>query len=545
MLIGDRYRSELIDDHYDVIVIGSGIGGLTTAALLAKVGKKVLVLERHYTAGGYTHTYTRKGYEWDVGLHYVGQVHRKGSFPRRVFDYITDGQLDWAPMDDNYDTFVIGDERFPFMAGRSNLKRDLIAWFPDEEKAILRYFELLDEVNRAIPYFFAPRIMPSLLGFFCRPLFSLLSTDPFKKTTLEVLSEITDNKKLIGVLTGQWGDAGLPPARSSFGIHAMIAGHYLSGGAYPVGGSSRIAATIKPVIESAGGQVLVRAEVDEILVRHGRAYGVRMANGDIIKARDIVSSAGVYNTFEHLLSKEVADRYRLRQKLEKVSPSAGHVGLYIGLRESAASLGIKQSNIWVYPSEDHDGNVDAYVEGKSKDLPVVYISFPSAKDPDWDRRYPDRATIEVVSVALYERFAQWENEPWRKRGPEYEALKQKIADELLEHVYQQVPQVRGKVDYYELSTPLSTRHFSNYQWGELYGINPDCERFHQNWLKPRTPISHLFLTGQDILSAGICGAMGAGICTTSAVLGPGMLKLFPDLFFPAKDQSEPEPVTSA
>src|SRR5215470_17624986 len=92
------YKNDRLNRAYDVIVIGSGIGGLAAAAILSKAGKKVLVLERHYTAGGFTHTFQRKGYEWDVGVHYIGEVHRKNSVLRRAFDFLSDGQLDWAPM---------------------------------------------------------------------------------------------------------------------------------------------------------------------------------------------------------------------------------------------------------------------------------------------------------------------------------------------------------------------------------------------------------------------------------------------------------------
>ena len=108
---GTRFRPRLAQDHYDAIITGSGIGGLTTAALLSKLGKRVCVLEQHYTAGGYTHSYEREGYEWDVGVHYIGEVHKPWSVIRRVFDVISDGNLDWAPMDAHYDRIILGEIR--------------------------------------------------------------------------------------------------------------------------------------------------------------------------------------------------------------------------------------------------------------------------------------------------------------------------------------------------------------------------------------------------------------------------------------------------
>src|SRR5580698_3391281 len=101
--LSKSYKQEKITGNYDAIVIGSGLGGLSTAAFLSKEGKKVLVLERHYTPGGFTHVFTRRGYEWDVGLHYVGEVHRPHTDVSRMFNYITDGSLKWAEMDEVYD----------------------------------------------------------------------------------------------------------------------------------------------------------------------------------------------------------------------------------------------------------------------------------------------------------------------------------------------------------------------------------------------------------------------------------------------------------
>jgi len=123
--VGKRYRASRLDGPYDAIVIGSGIGGLTTAASMSKMGKKVLVLEQHYTAGGYTHSYSRNGYEWDVGVHYIGDV----GYPttvRKLFDFISDNNLKWAAMDDEYDRVIIGQEEFSFIAGRDNFSNMLI-----------------------------------------------------------------------------------------------------------------------------------------------------------------------------------------------------------------------------------------------------------------------------------------------------------------------------------------------------------------------------------------------------------------------------------
>jgi all-trans-retinol 13,14-reductase len=121
-MIQSYKQNPSVATHYDTIIIGSGMGSLTTGAILAKEGQKVLILERHYTAGGFTHVFKRRGYEWDVGIHYIGEVQRPNSVIKRLFDYITDAQLHWADMGDVYDKIVIGDKAYDFVKGVQNFK---------------------------------------------------------------------------------------------------------------------------------------------------------------------------------------------------------------------------------------------------------------------------------------------------------------------------------------------------------------------------------------------------------------------------------------
>src|SRR5512140_1500793 len=128
--IGTPYKQFRDADRFDAIVIGSGIGGLGTAAMLAKAAaRRVLVLERHYTAGGFTHAFHRPGFEWDVGVHYIGQVHVRDSPAAALVDYITEGRLAWNRMPDAYDRVIAGEVRFDYVAGRQRLRDDLVRAF--------------------------------------------------------------------------------------------------------------------------------------------------------------------------------------------------------------------------------------------------------------------------------------------------------------------------------------------------------------------------------------------------------------------------------
>ena len=516
--IGYRYRPNRLAAEYDAIVIGSGMGGLTTAALLSELGRKVCVLEQHYTAGGFTHSYNRGDYEWDVGVHYIGDVGAQ-TRTRKMFDFLSGGNLEWAPMDDEYDRFYIGEKTFNAVAGKQAFRDNLVARFPQEREAIDRYLKLLAEVSGALSLHGMGRVLKPWLRTAAAPYLSWRTPDIMYRNTYEVLSELTGDQDLIAVLCGQWGDMGLPPRQSAFMAHAMIARHYLYGGFYPVGGSWRIAESIIPRIQKAGGEVFTYARVGRILVEDGSTCGVEMQDGHVIRCPCVISSAGIDNTFNRLLPPEVVETAGYRQLLSKVRPSLAHLGVYVGLQDTAERLGLPRTNFWIYPGNDYDAALERFMADRDAPFPVVYISFPSAKDPDYQRRHPGTATIEIVAPAPYAWFARWQDSTWGKRGDEYEALKDSFGERLMQHLYDKLPHLQGRVDYYEVSTPLSTDWFGGYRHGELYGLAHTAERLRQTWLGPRTRIPGLWLTGQDVLTAGVTGAMMAGMLTTTAMVG--------------------------
>lgn len=517
--IGRRYRSGRAAADYDVIVIGSGIGGLACAALLSRLGRKVCVLEQHYTAGGFTHSYERNGYEWDVGVHYIGETHKPWGQLRRLFDVVSDGQLQWAPMDPVYDRIVIAGRRYDFVAGKDNFAAELKRHFPAEAEAIDRYVELVCKVARAVPRYFMGQALPPRVARAYAGLRERLVPAETLMSTRAVLESLTQNQELIAVLTGQWGDYGLPPAEASFMMHASLAKHYFGGGNYPVGGSWKIAHTILPVIRAAGGEVFTYARVKEILVEDGRACGVVMDNGDALRAPRVVSSVGARLTFGQLLPEAQRRAHGYEEKLGQVKASGATMTLFLGFKGSARELNLPKTNLWIYPSPNHEDNVERFRRDAEAPFPLVYVSFPSAKDPAWDANYPGKSTVQVITMAPYEWFERWRGTTWNQRGADYEACKEAFTQRLLAELYRQMPQLEGKLEIAELATPLSTEWFHLYDRGEIYGLDHDSQRFRQHWLHPVTPVKGLYLTGQDVVTAGVGGALMAGLLSTAALLG--------------------------
>lgn len=510
---------------FDVIIIGSGTGGMSAASFLAQAGKRVLLLEQHNVLGGFTHTFERAGYIWDIGLHYVGQVHIEGSVLNKVFRYISKDKLKWAPLDDIYDRAIFGDEEYQFPRGRYNLKAKLKEYFPNEKDgaSIDKYFTLLDEAQNLGSGYYLEKTLPPFLSNLFSDFLRRSTLKISDKTTLEVLRGITDNAKLIGVLTAQYGDYGLEPSKSSFYMHTLLVNHYMDGAAYPVGGASKFAEYIVPIIEESGGMALTQAEVIEIIVEKDTAVGVRMKDEEVLYANTIISAAGIISTYSELLSKKVSKSHALDKLLDELEPATAHVGLYIGIKESSTALALKKCNYWVFPQQyDHDKGQTEYKDFNAT-IPVSFVSFPSAKDPSAETTHPGRTTAEVIMLLPYNWFIQWENTKWQKRGEEYKTLKEALAQQMFEQLYRVAPQLKGKIDYYEVSTPLSTRHFSKHRQGEIYGIAHSPQRFKQKFLRVHTPVKNLFLSGQDVITGSIAGGTMAGLLCASTILKEHLL----------------------
>ncbi len=517
------YRTEIASEKYDAIIIGSGMSGLTCGALLAQEGKKVLLLEKHFKVGGWTHTFKRNNYEWDVGIHYIGDVHKPWSPIRKLFDRITDGKLKWHKMDDNYDRIIFPDKHYNFICPKEKFIEELSIQFPNDKQAIYDYIQLIKTSVKSGVAYFGNKALPDLIRNLTYPFMSRKFLSFAERTTYDVLKDITSNEKLISVLAGQWGDHGLPPKQSSFVLHALVARHYLDGGNYPVGTARRIAETVTDVIEKEGGLVAVNAGVDEIVIKNGKAESVLLENGEIISAPLIISSAGIVNTYSKLLRNH-PQHSTFKKRLGNIRQSASYVCLYIGLNKSAQELGLQNTNLWIYPGYDHDQNVANYIADQNAEFPVLFLSFPSAKDPEYQEKYPNNTTMEAITLSHWGWYDKWKDGSWKNRGDEYESEKEKLSQRILQQVFAQVPQAQDALDYYELSTPLTVKSLANYPVGEMYGIDPTPERFKQRWLKPKTEIKGLYLTGQDVLTVGVSSALMSGMVTVSSILGKNLFK---------------------
>lgn len=523
---------------WDVIVIGSGIGGMTTASALARQGKKVLVLEQHYVPGGYTHVFRRKGYEWDVGVHLVGAVDPY-TLTGRVLKDLTNDQLHWKSLGDPYDTFWFPDDfEIAFPNSPAKFREALVAKFPAEEAVIDRYLAEQRRAARALQGFYLARALPGPLGRWFGGYAAKGAKEVLERTAAEVLEELVPNDKLRAVLLAQWGYQGSPPSEVSWGLQAIVSSHFLYGAWYPVGGASEIARTMLRTVAEAGGWTRICTDVDKILLENGRAVGVRLADGEEIRAPRIVSAAGAHTTVTRFLPPEVS-RQAWAAKIATHKPGPAHLALYIGFKGDIASVGATTSAQWYYGSWDHEEafwHVDPDTE--LSDPNCLFTSFPSLKDPHHDPGPEQRHTGEIVTFVPWEPFQRWSGTRWRNRGEDYEAFKQRMTDKMLAVLYSKHPGLEAMVDHVELATPLSTDLFAKPYKGSIYGLAHTPDRLTDPWLRAKSPVPGLYLSGSDVTTCGIMGAMMGGLVCAVAMEPVGTINWVRKLEKPAAPMAD-------
>ncbi|MHC1765125.1 MAG: phytoene desaturase family protein [Verrucomicrobiia bacterium] len=497
-------------DH-DAIVIGSGMGGLAAASLLTQVHRKrVLVLEKHWLLGGFTHSFSRDGFCWDVGLHYVGQM-ELGDTIRRAFDFILQGRVAWEKMRSPFEVFSYPGFRFEVPDRLEDYQARLGHLFPEEIPAIQRYFRDVQRVASLRLFLVAPNWAKSLTRIVAGARLKLA-----ERTVSNYLSENFHHPRLRALLCSQWGDYGLPPAQASFFIHSLIVSHYLSGAHYPVGGAVVIARAVRSIIEEGGGRCLTRTNVTSVLVKGGRVTGVRVIDA---KGRDsemraplVFANCGWQSLLALLPAGAVPPG--LSEEAAQNSPGSAVAVLYLGLREDPVALGIHGQNFWIYRDWDHDriwSDAEGLLDGRANH---AYVSFPSLKDPE-----AKRPTAEIIAFIPPARFALWKDTTWQKRPLDYMEAKRRIAKALLSLVEEEIPGFGSLIEYQELSTPLTTEYFTSHSGGQIYGLPWTPRRLHSRVLGPQTPIRGLYVASADTAAHGIAGAMMGGAVAVSSALG--------------------------
>jgi phytoene dehydrogenase-like protein len=504
--------------NYDAIIIGSGIGGLTVASLMTQIlNKKVLILEKHSKFGGFSHSFGKKGkWRWDVGLHYVGDMHPK-SMARKFFDFVTNNKLEWKSFPEPFQYYIYPDFKFAVSGNPRQFHSDLKKMFPKEKQAISQYLKdlkivtdawLILQLNDNNP------IKKIVLGFSQKTKLLL------SQTTKEYFEQNFHDQKLRALLDSQWGDTGLPSGKSPFYVHALVVSHYLRGAYYPKGGSNKIAEAILAIVKDQGGEAQSFAHVTELLFEtdKNKVKGCRYTlkrntpegTSETIHeayAPIVISNAGARITYSKWIPASVHSD--LAQRIAQVPPGLTALSVFVGLKENPSILGIQGENFWIFSDYDHDkmaANCNQIVEGKPA---MAFVSFGSSHNSEIQN-----STAQIITFVEQKVFEKWQGTQFQNRGADYIELKNKMALTLIDFVETNIKGFRDLVEFVEVGTPLTVNHYTDQPYGEIYGLAGTPERYTTlKDLGVATPVENLYLTGADISMAGIVGALFGGAIT--------------------------------
>ena len=525
----------MLRQSVDVVVIGSGIGGLTAARMLAEFGhKRVLVLEQHYTLGGMTHEFTRDArFHFATGVHYLGTTLEGGS-PQAMLDYLSDRQLQWQRLPHEFDVIHLPGLEFGIPGCEEEYLAKLIKEWPQEASSIRRYFKDAHKASRGLALRAVVNGLPIPVQAPGRWLLSKFL--PLTQVTLHTyIEQHFRDPMLKALLSAQWGLYGPPPAQSAFGFHALIAVlHYKDGAAYPIGGPRELGRSIIAALQRHNVELRCRHAVRQIRIADGRCQGVEVEDTDagevyVVDAPCVISDAGVRNTFGPLLPE--GQRERFAGELARLPAEPSAVMLFIGLDASPARFGVSGENHWLIPDPDHD---QGYRRPPGDG--ALYISFGSLNDPaaGWH-------TIEIMSLVDPADFQRWAAITNRNADLGYQDLKESIRNKLLGRLETLLPGIGAHIVFSEIATPLTFSTFQRSVAGAFYGLSTSPAQLQSPLATNVTRIQGLFLAGQDAMTPGIQGAlMGGVLAATAALTGPGKLRMWRTL--PMRKPLPPRPL---
>ncbi|NXH12351.1 RETST reductase, partial [Bucco capensis] len=472
------------------------------------------------------------------GIHYVGQL-QEGSTWRFLLDQLTEGQLEWAQLPAVYDAVVLWEpggassRTYRIHAGQEEYFQALKEQFPGEGAAIDEFKRLLKSVKRDAVLLGVLKMIPRALAMLLCRSGLLPRVSPFcqmaSRSVKDVVDGLTTNSDLRAVFSYIYPTYGVMPSKASFSMHSILVNHFIHGAWYPRGGAGEIAFHTIHVIRKTGGNVLGKAPVQKILLdSQGRACGVSVKKGqDLVNifAPIIISDAGIFNTYEQLLPAEARALPEIQSQLRMATHGEGGFTVFVGLNGSREELGLEPTNYFMYPGNDLDKIMNCYLacsrEEAAENIPLLFVTCPSAKDPTWEMRHPGKSTLAIVTFAKYDWFEEWKDKQVHKRGDDYEALKKIFVDTIMQVVFKLYPRVEDRIEYISSGTPITNQHYLASSRGEFYGIDHNIARLQAEaiaTMRPQTAVPNLYLTGQDLCLGGFMGALQGAVICASAVL---------------------------
>lgn len=494
-----------IKGHYDIVIIGSGMGGLVAANILAREGRSVCVLEKNNQYGGNLQTFVRDRTIFDTGVHYLGGL-SKGQNLHRYFDYlgILDGLHFKKLNEDGFDiiTFDNDEIEYPHAQGYENFKDRLVDKFSDEEEAIASYCIKLQEICQKFPLYNLKAGKP-------------YGNDPelFEQSAKAYIDSITKNEKLRAVLAGSNLLYAGDPERTPVYVHALSINSYIQSAYRCADGGSQITKLLVRRLKENGGEVYNHQEVVDIECVDKQVVSVRTGQGDIIKGNLFISNIEPKHTLKMVGEQHFRKSYNHR--IQGLESTVSAFSVHIVLKPKT----IKYLNYNSY----HFKNYESVWSGHkytSENWPQNYMVSMGVRKHQGE--WADQLT--AIAYMRYEEVAPWEHTfntvaCKNNRGQTYAQFKKAKTEVFLRELEKKFPNIHECILSIHTSTPLSYRDYIGCSRGSMYGYVKDIKDPLLSFISPRTKIANLFFTGQSLNMHGILGVTISGIVTCSEILG--------------------------
>ncbi len=490
-------------DKYDIVIIGSGLGGLVSANILARHGYSICVLEKNNQYGGNLQTFVRDKNIFDTGVHYIGSL-GEGENLHEYFTYL--GIMDELKLfkmdEDRYDIITFDDyeKEYYHAQGYENFSKSLIAQFPEEEKAIKSYCKKIQDVCSNFPLY---SLDISSEGY---------NIDVLKIKISDYFNSITDNGLLKAVLAGSnflyAGGKNTP-----LYVHALSVNSFIKSSWRCVDGGSQISRLLIKRIREFGGEVFNHQEVVKFRFKDDELDSVITKRGEEIKADLFISNIEPKLTVKMLGGKGMRKSYVNR--INSIKSMISAFSIYIVFKPKTFKY--INHNYYHFKNPNRVWDAQEYSDSSWPEGYMLSMGV-SDKQDEWSRN------LTAMAYMKFDEVEKWKNTfntvaDESERGEAYEKFKEEKSEIFINELEKKYPNIRECIQSVHTSTPLSYRDYIGSNDGAMYGYEKDADNPMMAFLSPKTKSKKLFFTGQSVNMHGILGVTISAVLTCSHIIG--------------------------